>query len=554
MVDHEHRATRGVACLLALAVVAASALLGAPASAAARLVPITGSGSTWSQNALDAWRANVTQYGMTVNYNGLGSTTGRNNFRDGTVDYAVSEIPYGVDGDTRPNRGLAYMPIVAGGTSFVYNLKIGGRKVTNLRLSGETITKIFTGVITKWNDPAIKADNPGLALPARTVVPVVRSDGSGTTAQFVTWMSAEHASIWQPYCTGQGQSADACAVRSFFPYGRGAGQGFVGQSGSLGVAGFVSQPRSEGTITYVEYSYSFKYGLPVVKVLNRAGYYVEPKASGVAVALLKAQIGGDLTQKLAGVYRNDDRRTYPLSSYSYMIVPTRLESGLTTDKGYSLGKFAYYFLCQGQQQADSLGYSPLPINLVEAGFQQVRKIPGVEVQSINVRGCNNPTLSSDGTNKLAAIAPYPPACDKQGATQCATGTGGAQQDTPTGNGAGGTGTTGRPTGTTGVQGPTGGTTGAGTSRPAATGPTGTTGQVIDPDTGEELAGGAGAQSGGGAEFVAGQAVSLNSPGGGDLAHPMMVVAALLLLALVVGPPLLLRRLGDTRNGGAGTRR
>ena len=75
------------------------------------------------------------------------------------------------------------MPIVAGGTSFMYNLKIGGKRVTNLRLSGETLAKIFTGGITTWNDPAIEADNPGSTLPARKIVPVVRSDGSGTTAQ-----------------------------------------------------------------------------------------------------------------------------------------------------------------------------------------------------------------------------------------------------------------------------------------------------------------------------------------------------------------------------------
>jgi phosphate transport system substrate-binding protein len=80
------------------------------------------------------------------------------------------------------------MPIVAGGTSFVYNLKISGQRVTNLRLSGKAITKIFTGVITKWNDPLLQKDNPKLALPDKAILPVVRSDGSGTSAQFALSM------------------------------------------------------------------------------------------------------------------------------------------------------------------------------------------------------------------------------------------------------------------------------------------------------------------------------------------------------------------------------
>ncbi|MBV8995878.1 MAG: extracellular solute-binding protein, partial [Pseudonocardiales bacterium] len=165
------------------------AVFASSAAAAPSFVPISGSGSTWSMNALDQWRRNVASlYGITINFSPNGSTNGRNDFRAGLVDYAVSEIPYGLtDGgvlDPLPKRAFGYMPIVAGGTSFMYNLKIGNDRVTNLRLSGQTIAKIFTQVITNWSDPAIAADNPGLTLPARTIVPVVYSNGSGTTAQF----------------------------------------------------------------------------------------------------------------------------------------------------------------------------------------------------------------------------------------------------------------------------------------------------------------------------------------------------------------------------------
>ena len=264
-----------------------------PAQAAA-LVPISGAGSTWSQNALDQWIRNVNQYGIKVNYAGTGSSDGRNQFRNDTVDFGVSEIPYGLtDGgvfDTPPTRPYAYMPIVAGGTSFMYNLKIGGHRVTNLRLSGLNLAKIFTGNIKLWNDPAIKADNPLLALPARRIVPVVRSDGSGTTAQLTTYLSKKFPDLWNGYCSKAGRSSP-CGVTSNFPLA--PGLGFVAQSGSLGVAGYTAQDQSEGAITYVEYSYALNSSFPVVKMLNTAGYYVEPTAPSVAVALLAAKINTD---------------------------------------------------------------------------------------------------------------------------------------------------------------------------------------------------------------------------------------------------------------------
>jgi len=399
-------------------------------------VPISGAGSTWSQNAIDQWRRNVNQYGMKVNYQGTGSSDGRNQFRNGTVDFGVSEIPYGLsDGgvrDTPPSRGYAYMPIVAGGTAFMYNLKIGGRRVTNLRLSGKNIARIFTGQLKRWNDPLLAADNPGLQLPARSIVPVVRSDGSGTTAQFTTYLAKRYQSDWDAYCQSAGRGTP-CGTTSNYPVA--AGKGFVAQSGSLGVAGYVAQAQSEGAITYVEYSYALNSSFPVVKLLNTAGYYVEPTASNVAVALLKAQINTDksssqyLTQILDGVYASTDSRAYPLSSYSYMIIPTKSEQTFNDSKGHTLGDFAYYFLCEGQQQAPVLGFSPLPINLVQAGLDQVRKIPGVSAQNIDIKKCNNPTFSASGENTLARNAPPPASCDKQGRSQCTTGTGGAKQAT-----------------------------------------------------------------------------------------------------------------------------
>ena len=428
----------GIVTLTALTIVALGGVGVGPAQAkpadvGTNYATISGIGSTWSANALQQWARNVlSNYHWKVNYSDAGSSAGRQAFAlpNGGADFAVSEIPYALKNsdsvDPVPARKFAYMPIVAGGTSFMYNLVIGGKRVTNLRLGGATVSKIFAGAITKWNDPAIAADNPALALPAIPIVPVVRSDGSGTSAQLSAWMRSQFPDIWNGLCQRAGRPTN-CGVTSNYP----ALPGFKAQSGSNGVAGYVAQPQYVGSITYVEYSYALNSHFPVAKILNAAGYYTEPTAGNVAVALLQAQINQDqsstdyLTQILSGVYTNPDPRTYPLSSYSYMLVPTALVYGFTNDKGLTLAAFADYFLCEGQQQADVLGYSALPINLVQAGLDQVLKIPGGDPTNVNIAKCNNPTFSTDGSNKLATTAPQPQACDKQGPAQCATGTGGA---------------------------------------------------------------------------------------------------------------------------------
>jgi phosphate ABC transporter phosphate-binding protein len=556
---------RRLAALATVAVaVAASATALAPPAAA--YTPISGAGSTWSYNAIHAWTSNVAQYGMVVNYAPVGSTTGRNDFKRGTVDWAGSDIPYGVrDGnnfDPPPtSRGFAYMPDTAGGTVFMYNLKIGPRRVTNLRLSGDTIAKIFTGVIKSWNDGAIAADNPGLTLPAIKIVPVVRSDGSGSTAQFTQWMVAREGGIWNAYCGKVGRSP--CTQTSAYPVL--PGSGMVGQPGDLGVAGYVAQQQAVGAIGYVEYSYAINAGFPVAKMLNAAGYYTEPTAGHVAVALLKARINMNradpnkyLTQDLSQVYTNPDRRTYPLSSYSYMVLPTDARFGFTTAKGATLGDFGKYALCQGQNQVNALGYSALPINLVHAGFDQLKKIPGANVGNINIRSCNNPTFSTNGTNTLAVTDSFPLACDKKGPTQCVTGTGGTKgQITPVNpsaqgggsNGTGGSNETGGSSGSGGSNG-TVGTYGTGTSGTGASnGPAGAATRTssaarsaaaaqaaaCDPDSGTCV--GSSFANGNGNDANAKPTSSATSLGDG-LRVTLMVFAALLLLGLALGPPVI----------------
>src|SRR6478672_6501195 len=383
--------------------------LAGPASADS-YVTISGSGSTWSQVAVDAWRVDVHANGLTINYNGDGSSAGRLDFIQGLSDFAVSEIPFQLhpeDGSlpevsTRP---YAYLPIVAGGTSFMYNLTVGGVRVTDLRLSGPTLAKIFTGQITRWNDPAITRDY-GKTLPDIPIIPVVRSDGAGASAQFTLYMQSQAPSIYCPFIRSKLHlSGSACPSVSFYP----AFGSSKAQNGSNGVANYVSASYGAGAIGYVEYAYAKRINFPVVSLLNKGGYFSQPTAGNVAVALTKAKINPNLTQNLQSVYTNPDPRAYPMSSYSYMVVPTTTAAPFNTDKGKTLSTFVNYFLCTGQQKASILGYSPLPKNLVEAGFKQVARIPGA-VTSPSISQCDNPALN------ILHSAPMPNKCMKLGSS------------------------------------------------------------------------------------------------------------------------------------------
>ncbi len=448
--------TRLIRTILAVAA-AMSCIIALPAAANATVyAQIEGTGSTWSELIVQQWIADVDSNGMKVVYTGGGSTKGRKDFAQNSTDFAISEIPYqGTDeqgqADTSNGREFAYLPIVAGGTAFTYQLKVGGQLVRNLRLSGETLTKIFTNQITNWNDPAITKDNNGRAFPSLPITPVVRSDGSGTTAQFTTWMDHEYPSIWRPYF---GQSG----LTSYYP--KKSGTRMISQAGSDQVMNTIKGFAGNGTIGYVEYSYPLNADYPVVKVLNKAGYYVEPTQYNTAVALTKAKINQDkgsqlyLTQILDGVYTNPDPRAYPISSYSYMIIPTgKDDPRMTTAKRQTLADFMYYSLCAGQTKAGPYGYSPLPLNLVQAGFSQIAKLKSadsaVDLTDRDVTSCNNPTFDGKNLshNVLADVAPQPASCDKVGEGPCGTDTGTNQPSTDdpsgaAGGGKGGTGTSG----------------------------------------------------------------------------------------------------------------
>jgi phosphate transport system substrate-binding protein len=544
-----HRTTALLA--LSLGTVLAAALPAA-ASVPVSHALIQGSGSSWSANAVNQWIADVEANGLQIVYTANGSAQGRKDFGYRTTDFAVSEIGYqGRDPltgeqDTSQGRAYAYLPIVAGGTSFPYQVRVSGQMVTNLRLSGETLTKIFTLKITNWDDPEITRDNNGHALPALPIIPVVHSEGSGSTAQFSRYMDTEFPSLWQSFAGGAG-------LTEYYPR-KGV---MVAQSGSDGVMNFLSSKAANGAIGYDEYSYALAKGYPVAKIENAAGYYQLPTQYNVAVALTQAVINEDksspnyLLQNLDKVYGYSDPRTYPLSSYSYMIIPTGKsppETKMTTAKRQTLADFLYYSVCEGQKEMGPIGYSPLPINLVQASFQQIAKLhtadAGVDLTNRDVSTCNNPTFvaGQPTRNYLAEIAPQPLSCAKDGQGPCA-----GQGDAGTVN----------PPSSQSASSPSASPSASGTTQPSASAsPSASRSRPGDPSSqpssvtqataadpsATALADPVAGQPTVNADPAAAVPVELASYRSRNLLHVLAPLAVALLIAALVAPPLVARRI------------
>lgn len=545
--------------LVALAGCLALIAAAVPAGAASSHAQISGSGSSWAYNAVNQWIADTNSQGLQVVFTSTGSAQGRQDFANKTTDFAVSDIGYqGQDPltgqqDVPGDRAFAYLPIVAGGTAFPYQIRVGGQLVRNLRLSGLTLAKIFTNQITSWDDPAITADNNGRALPPIPIVPVVHSEGSGSTAQFTTFMDTVYPNIWRPFAGGSG-------FTEYYPR-KGAA---VAQNGSDGVMNFVSAGGSNGAIGFDEYSYALGENYPVAKVENTAGYFTAPSQYNVAVALTQAQIDtadvGDplkyLTQKLNNVYTYNDPRTYPLSSYSYAIIPTGAsDKTMSTAKRQTLVDYLFYSICDGQKEMGPIGYSPLPINLVQASIDQIAKLkaadPGVDISSRDVASCNNPTFVAGHPeiNYLAQIAPQPDPCDQAGQGPCTdskvvlvlpnTGPGGGSSSASASHGL--------------SAGSTAGSTGKSTAGPAATakgatarGTTGNGRATSGPGASASAAGpGASATGTASAAPVASKTFVADGPAGtvpyrsAAASRLLGVLAVILLLIVLVAPPTLL---------------
>jgi ABC-type phosphate transport system substrate-binding protein len=512
--------------------------------------PLNGFGSSWAGPAIDQWAADVHTQGIVINFDPDGSAAGRQEYMLNQADFAASDIAFLTvpdpfqGGTENPPWAYSYIPIVAGGTSFMYNLQVGGKRIRNLRLSGETIMKIFTGQITNWDNPEITADY-GEQLPSIPITVVVRADGSGASYQFSDWMVHEFPSDWQSFCARSGGPKTNCGPTEFYPDS--ALPNAKSLNGSDLVAEYIGSPTNNGAIGYDEYAYALDNDIPVVAMENAAGYDVLPTASNVAIALQKAVINEDsasvdfLMQDLDSVYGYTDPRTYPLSSYSYLIVPRISRAGTQgpppifmgsdngASKGYTLSTWLNFVLCGAQQQAGQLGYSPLPYPLITGGYLQFDQIPGhIPVGSVAsfIDKCNNPTYD-DGVNVLIKDAPYPSPCQFHTAPlNCTVKNGKAVASTAAGSDSAG-------------------------SADKGSGSTGN-GSTINPNTGQVNNGGTGDDPG----AINASPVSLSGPAP-QKAWVFAVLIVLALLGAIAAPTVLgswleRRRAADSTAGPGGT--
>ena len=228
---------------------------------------ITGAGSTFVYPVLSSWSDAYSKLkSVQVNYQSIGSGGGIAQIKAGTVDFGATDAP--LPSDQLQAAGLAQFPSVIGGIVPVVNIE--GVDAGKLHLTGELLAELMMGKITKWNDPALAALNPDLKLPNLAVTVVHRSDGSGTTFNWVNYLS-KVSPEWKSK-VGEGTSVS-------WPVG-------VGGKGNEGVAEYVN--RIKGSIGYVEYAYVLQNKMKFALVRNHAGHFVEPNTASFQAAAASA--------------------------------------------------------------------------------------------------------------------------------------------------------------------------------------------------------------------------------------------------------------------------
>ncbi|MEU9886675.1 substrate-binding domain-containing protein [Sphaerisporangium sp. NPDC051011] len=364
--------------------------------------PVNGSGSSFAFVAIQQWMSDVARLqGLSVNFQSKGSTQGRRDFAGRLVDFASSDVSYQFPNglgpnDTPPSFPFTYMPLVAGGTAIMVNIKDNaGRPIKNLQLSGPLLVKLFTQNMFScvdpannpemyWDDPAVKADNPTIAnsLPHIRVRPVVRAGGSGTTAVFTDYLYQIDPGRVGAYMKGDNRNplciqnpSTKCVDKICGPTDEWPDRPDTDKAdGSDTLAIKIQQGMGNwGLIGYAEYAYALQLGVPVATIKNVAGSYTLPTACNQAIALTGANRNPDGTYNLDNVHTHPSPSAYPISSYNYVIVPTE---GLDPGKGETLAKFVLYSITDGQKNVDQIGYSQLPANLIKQGFAVLGQVPG----------------------------------------------------------------------------------------------------------------------------------------------------------------------------------
>ncbi|MEU7590094.1 phosphate ABC transporter substrate-binding protein PstS [Micromonospora sp. NPDC049230] len=316
---------------------------GSAAAADCATGTVNAQGSSAQKNAMDEWIKAYQQkcQGVTINYEPSGSGAGITAFINGTADFAGSDSALKPEeqpkADAKCAGGAAInLPMVIGPVAIAYNLN----GVDNLQVKPATLAKIFAGKVTKWDDPAIKADNPDAKLPSTAIQAVHRSDESGTTDNFTKFLSKTAEADWT---LGNAKAWKA--------------PGGVGAAKSDGVASKIK--GTDGTIGYVEWSYAENASLKMAKVGNGAGEFAALTAESAGKTIAGAKIegqGDDL--KMSIDYNTKEAGAYPIVLATYEIVCGK---GLSADKLKLVkGLLGHAASAEGQASLTELGYAPLP--------------------------------------------------------------------------------------------------------------------------------------------------------------------------------------------------
>lgn len=311
---------------------------------------LNGAGATFPNPIYSKWFYEFSQQhnGIKINYQPIGSGGGIRQVSDGTVDFGATDGPMTDDQIRAAKVKTAEIPTVLGAVVPVYNLR-GVNK--ELNFSGDVLAAIYLGQISHWNDPRIAKDNPGVSLPNDPIVPVYRSDGSGTTYIFTDYLS-KVSGDWQ------GKVGKATSVK--WPTG-------IGQKGNEGVAGMVRQ--TPNSIGYVELIYALQNKMQFGMVKNSAGKFVKASTEGVTAAAANVkQMPADFRVSITNA---PGPNTYPISSFTWLLIPYK---SADPAKGKVLVEFLNWMLEHGESEAPGLSYAALPPSVQASVRQAIQKL------------------------------------------------------------------------------------------------------------------------------------------------------------------------------------
>lgn len=287
--------------------------------------------------------------GDAVAYGGIGSGGGVRNLRDKIVDFAGSDA-YLSDSELAEMEPVVHIPTCMGAVVVAYNLD----GVTDLKLSGEVVADIFAGRITMWNDERIASLNAGVELPSEAIIPVFRSDGSGTTFVFTDYLS-KVSKHWAEEL-GTGKSVN-------FPSGQAA-------KGNPGVAGVIKQTRN--TIGYVGSEYAFAQKIPYAKIQNQRGEFVEPTSESISRAA-----SGDIPQDTRCSITNADAEgAYPISTFTWMLIykEQNYSDRSKEQAAATLDMLLYILSDEAQAITSEVHYAPLPAKAKELSLANLKGV------------------------------------------------------------------------------------------------------------------------------------------------------------------------------------